>query len=140
MNRRSLLQMLGVGMGVAVATPAWAQKIRILPGAGEGAPSAGGDLALSQVGRVLAGVRVGERRGHAGRVTFRLGDFKVVAPDLPLADVVTLDRVVCCDPDFTSLLTAAADQSPVLVIVDDALPSALPIHRLRNSRLPKISL
>jgi ARG/rhodanese/phosphatase superfamily protein len=72
MNRRSLLQMLGVGMGVAVATPAWAQKIRILPGAGEGAPSAGGDQALSQVRRVLAGVRVGERRAHTGLTVFWL--------------------------------------------------------------------
>ena len=72
MNRRSLLQMLGVGMGVAVATPAWAQKIRILPGAGEGAPSAGGDQALAEVRRVLAGVRVGERRAHAGLTVFWL--------------------------------------------------------------------
>lgn len=51
------------------------------------------------------------RLGHAGRVTFRQGDFASVAPSLPSADVVTLDRVVCCDPDFTGLLTAAADRA-----------------------------
>ena len=51
------------------------------------------------------------RLGHAGRVTFRQGDFASMAPSLPPADVVTLDRVVCCDPDFTRLLTAAADRA-----------------------------
>jgi magnesium-protoporphyrin O-methyltransferase len=51
------------------------------------------------------------RRGHAGRVAFRQGDFPSIAPGLPPADVVTLDRVVCCDPDFTRLLTAAAHRA-----------------------------
>jgi O-methyltransferase domain len=51
------------------------------------------------------------RLGHTGRVTFRLGDFASVAPSLPSADLVTLDRVVCCDPDFTGLLAAAADHA-----------------------------
>jgi len=48
------------------------------------------------------------RRGHTGRVTFRQGDFASLAPSLPPADIVTLDRVVCCDPDYARLLTAAA--------------------------------
>lgn len=56
------------------------------------------------------------RRGHAGRVTFRQGDFVADAPSLPSADVVTLDRVVCCDPDFTSLLTAAAQHARYAVV------------------------
>ena len=51
------------------------------------------------------------RRGHAGRVAFRQGDFSSLAPSLPRADVVTLDRVVCCDPDFARLLAAAADRA-----------------------------
>lgn len=72
MNRRSLLQMLGVGMGITVAKPAWAQKIRILPGAGEVAPMAGGDQAMSEVRRFLAGVRIGERRAHGGLTVFWL--------------------------------------------------------------------
>lgn len=49
-----------------------------------------------------------ERRSHAERVRFIHGDFTDVAHDLPDADVVTLDRVVCCYPDFQSLLKAAA--------------------------------
>ncbi|RPI89774.1 MAG: methyltransferase domain-containing protein [Chloroflexi bacterium] len=51
------------------------------------------------------------RRGHDGRVRFIHADFTDVAADLPKADIVTLDRVVCCYPDFRSLLKAAADRS-----------------------------
>lgn len=49
--------------------------------------------------------------GHAGRVEFVHGDFRAVAASLQPADVVTLDRVVCCDPDFASLLPLAADRA-----------------------------
>src|SRR5260370_3179576 len=39
---------------------------------------------------------------------FLLGDFAVIADTLTNADVVTLDRVVCCSPDATALLRGAA--------------------------------
>jgi 2-polyprenyl-3-methyl-5-hydroxy-6-metoxy-1,4-benzoquinol methylase len=52
-----------------------------------------------------------ERRGHRPRVTFAHGDFHALAAAMPAADVVTLDRVVCCDPDFAGLLAAAADHA-----------------------------
>lgn len=51
------------------------------------------------------------RRGHSERVRFVHGDFTDAAKDLPEADVVTLDRVVCCYPDFRGLLKAAAEHS-----------------------------
>lgn len=51
------------------------------------------------------------RRGHGDRVQFIHADFTDVAPDLPKADIVTLDRVVCCYPDFRRLLRAAAEHS-----------------------------
>lgn len=51
------------------------------------------------------------RRGHIERVKFIHADFTDVAADLPKADIVTLDRVVCCYPDFSGLLKAAADHS-----------------------------
>lgn len=47
-------------------------------------------------------------RRHDDRVKFVHGDFRAVAGALQPADVVTLDRVVCCDPDFGSLLPLAA--------------------------------
>jgi magnesium-protoporphyrin O-methyltransferase len=39
---------------------------------------------------------------------FFLGDFAVTADSLPDADIVTLDRVVCCYPDVEALLRGAA--------------------------------
>jgi len=48
------------------------------------------------------------RIGHGERVTFRHGDFVALAAELPEFDVVTLDRVVCCDPDYERILGAAA--------------------------------
>jgi SAM-dependent methyltransferase len=51
------------------------------------------------------------RRGNSDRVNFIHADFTDVANELPNADIVTLDRVVCCYPDFRKLLTAAAEHS-----------------------------
>jgi magnesium-protoporphyrin O-methyltransferase len=51
------------------------------------------------------------RRGHDERVTFMHADFTDVAETLPSTDIVTLDRVVCCYPNFRDLLNAAAANS-----------------------------
>ena len=48
------------------------------------------------------------RRGNNGRVRFVHADFTDVASEIEAADIVTLDRVVCCYPDFRGLLQAAA--------------------------------
>ncbi|HEX9728225.1 MAG TPA: methyltransferase domain-containing protein [Gemmatimonadales bacterium] len=52
-----------------------------------------------------------ERRGHGDRVRFIQGDFVDLADDIAPADVVTLDRVICCYPDYISLLTRSADKA-----------------------------
>lgn len=57
------------------------------------------------------------RRGHSPRVRFMQADFTDVAPSLPEADIVTLDRVVCCYPDFRSLLGAAAGRTRRLLAI-----------------------
>jgi 2-polyprenyl-3-methyl-5-hydroxy-6-metoxy-1,4-benzoquinol methylase len=51
------------------------------------------------------------RRGHSERVHFIHADFTDVANQLPEAEIVTLDRVVCCYPDFRRLLKAAAEHT-----------------------------
>ena len=51
------------------------------------------------------------RRGHSEQVNFIYADFTDIASELPSADIVTLDRVVCCYPDFRRLLKAAAEHS-----------------------------
>jgi magnesium-protoporphyrin O-methyltransferase len=48
------------------------------------------------------------RRGHADRVRFLHGDFVALAPDIAPADVVTLDRVICCYPNMEQLVSASA--------------------------------
>jgi SAM-dependent methyltransferase len=48
-----------------------------------------------------------ERLGRADVVRFVHADFVSVAPELPAATLVTLDRVVCCYPSYEALLTAA---------------------------------
>jgi magnesium-protoporphyrin O-methyltransferase len=51
------------------------------------------------------------QKGHGARVTFVHGDFRAVAGSLEASDLVTLDRVVCCDPDFRTLLPLAAERA-----------------------------
>lgn len=48
------------------------------------------------------------RRGHTDRVTFVQGDFVALAPEIPAADVVTLDRVICCYPEMEQLVSLSA--------------------------------
>ncbi len=48
------------------------------------------------------------RRGHGARMQFLHGDFVDLAPTLLDADLVTLDRVVCCYPDLEPLVQQSA--------------------------------
>jgi magnesium-protoporphyrin O-methyltransferase len=48
------------------------------------------------------------RRGHAHLVEFRFGDFVELAPEVGAADVVTLDRVICCYPNARALIGLSA--------------------------------
>ena len=50
-------------------------------------------------------------RGLGDRVERRLGDFVREASDIPAADVVVMNRVVCCYPDADALVGAAADHA-----------------------------
>lgn len=52
-----------------------------------------------------------ERQGFAQRVTYRKGDAVRLAAELAPADLVALDRVVCCYPDMEALVRVAADRT-----------------------------
>jgi 2-polyprenyl-3-methyl-5-hydroxy-6-metoxy-1,4-benzoquinol methylase len=56
-----------------------------------------------------------ERRGLDDRVDYRYGDLVELAPDLPAADVVTMDSVICCYPYLAPLLEAAVRTRPLVV-------------------------
>ena len=51
-----------------------------------------------------------ERRGVSARIQFRLGDFVTLAPQVAAADIVTLDRVVCCYPEMEPLVRLSAER------------------------------
>jgi hypothetical protein len=55
-----------------------------------------------------------EVRGHSEKVEFVYGDFVAMAPNIAAADVVTLDRVICCYPDMPALVTASASRAKKL--------------------------
>lgn len=44
------------------------------------------------------------RQGLSERIAWEHGDFVALAEDVPVADIVTLDRVVCCYPDYQELI------------------------------------
>lgn len=52
--------------------------------------------------------REATRRGLDDRVTLRHGDFVALAEEIEPADIVTLDRVVCCYGDWTALVDRSA--------------------------------
>ena len=52
-----------------------------------------------------------DRRGHSERVEFAFGDFVANAATFGTADIVTLDRVICCFPDMPALVHHSASRS-----------------------------
>jgi magnesium-protoporphyrin O-methyltransferase len=56
-----------------------------------------------------------ERRAQNERLELRAGDFVEIARDIDAADVVTLDKVVCCYEDMETLLAASAERARRLV-------------------------
>jgi tRNA1(Val) A37 N6-methylase TrmN6 len=60
---------------------------------------------------LAANVEEAHRRGVDDRITRVEADFVAIAPTLPSADLVVLDRVVCCYPAYVPLLEQATDHS-----------------------------
>jgi len=61
------------------------------------------------------------RLGRADVMRFVNADFVSVAPELPAATVVTLDRVVCCYPSYEALLRPVVSQDSrfLLFMIDE---------------------
>lgn len=51
------------------------------------------------------------RRGYADRTEHLLGTLGELGDAVPPADIVTLDKVVCCDPDVAALLSAVGEHA-----------------------------
>jgi magnesium-protoporphyrin O-methyltransferase len=52
-----------------------------------------------------------EERGFADRTRYHHGDFVAVADAVEPADIVTLDRVICCYPDFDALVRRSVERA-----------------------------
>ena len=70
--------------------------------------TAGGTSADASPAYLAAAKEEAEARGFAGRIRYVEGDFVERANEVGVADLVTLDRVVCCYPDMPALVGAAA--------------------------------
>ena len=70
--------------------------------------AAGGTSADASTAYLAAARREAEARGYADRIQYVEGDFVEQAAEIEPADIVTLDRVVCCYPDMPAMLDAAA--------------------------------
>lgn len=64
-----------------------------------------------------------ERSGLSDRIERRIGDFVAEAARVSAADVVILDRVVCCYPDAPALVRAAAEHAREVLVM------TLPVER-----------
>jgi magnesium-protoporphyrin O-methyltransferase len=52
-----------------------------------------------------------ERRGYAENAEYVHGDFVALAPQIAEADIVTMDRVICCYPHVEALVESAASKA-----------------------------
>ena len=52
-----------------------------------------------------------EAQGVSDRIRYQFGDFVELAPDIEAADIVTLDRVICCYDDMPALVSHSAERA-----------------------------
>ena len=62
-------------------------------------------------GQLAAAREETERRGHTAAVDFLEGDFTTIADRVSSADIVTLDRVLCCFDDMEQLVRLASSKT-----------------------------
>ncbi len=55
-----------------------------------------------------------QRQGHADRISSRHGNFVDLAEDVQEANIVTLDRVICCYHDLESLVDLSSRRATAL--------------------------
>ena len=56
-------------------------------------------------------------RGYGDRTAYRRGDFVDLADEIGTADLVTLDRVICCYPDLEALARSAGEHARERLVV-----------------------
>ena len=89
--------LLDIGGGVGVA------QLELLSAGVRSATDVDASSAYLDVAREEAG-----RRNYGERVTYHHGDFVALAPEIEPADIVMLDRVICCYHDMPALVATSA--------------------------------
>jgi hypothetical protein len=69
-----------------------------------------------------------DRRGLSGRITYLHGDFVELAPSVPPADIVTLERVLNVYPDWERLASLSAERA--LRLYGIVIPRNTPFVRM----------
>jgi magnesium-protoporphyrin O-methyltransferase len=90
---------LDVGSGIGMIS------VELLQRGAASATLADASPAYLEVARELAA-----EKSLAGRMQFVAGDFVETARSLPIADIVVMDRAVCCYPAWRPFLTAASER------------------------------
>ncbi len=72
------------------------------------AGAAGGTSVDASPAYLEAAREEAQQRGHAERIRYLSGDFLDIQSQVESADLVALDRVVCCYPDMAGLVDASA--------------------------------
>ena len=60
---------------------------------------------------VKAATSLAQSMGYGNAVEYHIGDFAEREQDIPGADIVLLDRVICCYPDMKALVTASGSHA-----------------------------
>jgi hypothetical protein len=92
--------LLDIGGGVG------AIQMRLLAAGATSATSVDASTAYLNVAREEA-----TRAGLAERISYHHGDFVALAGQIPEADIVTLDRVVCCYHDAVALVSLSSSKA-----------------------------
>jgi hypothetical protein len=96
--------LLDVGGGIGTI------QLELLAGGLGSAESVDATEAYVEVARAEA-----ERRGFSDRTVHRFGTLVDIAGEVAPADIVTLDKVVCCDPNLAELLEAVTARANRMV-------------------------
>jgi len=89
--------LLDIGGGVGVA------KLELLSAGLRSATDVDASSAYLDIAREEA-----RRLGYGDRVSYHHGDFVALAPEIEPADIVTLDRVICCYHTMPALVRSSA--------------------------------
>jgi magnesium-protoporphyrin O-methyltransferase len=56
------------------------------------------------------------KSGFENQTNYILGDFTEVAPALPKVDILTLDKVICCYPNYKDILETASEKANIIAL------------------------